>query len=87
MPRETQELELTSQNHSAAPRWVLLQAALCHSSPTQPHALGTGWSPIPGAEHAGKHCQEREKPGTKPAEQSRAELPTISVLEPWEQES
>lgn len=38
MPRETQEFELTSPNHSAAPKWVSLQAALCYSSPTQyPH--------------------------------------------------
>lgn len=37
---------------------------------------------MPGAEHAGNHCQKKEKPGIK-----RAEQPTISVLESWEQES
>lgn len=79
MPRETQEFELTSQNHSAAPKRVSLQAALCYSSPTQYPRSG---EMMPGAQHAGKHCQEKGKPGIKQAEQ-----PTISVLESWEQES
>lgn len=38
--------------------------------------------PVPGAEHAEEHRQEKEKPGIK-----RPGQPTISVLESWEQES
>lgn len=90
MPRGTQELELTSQNHSAAPKWVSLQAALCYSSPTQhPHSGGM-MEPDARSRACRKSLPEEGKPGHqagRAAYHLSARVLGTGILRAWGEET